>query len=149
MNFKTNIALIRLFSFIWLCIIVCTSCTKEKQEPEVRIQISRYQILVDNKRVDLPGPSIFGRPDITQAYRAYRYDKQALMYIPSIVDFNNLFIERDAYYLLAIREEQTLNVADGGSTYYLEKTIAKYNELFPLPFEESSTSSNKPLTDQI
>lgn len=101
----------------------------------VRLEISRYQILVDKTKVDLIAPITFGRPDITQVYRAYRYDKQALMYIPSIVGFDPLFVEGDTYYMLTIKEERTLNVEDGGSTYYLEKIIGRYTDLSPLPFE--------------
>lgn len=133
---KTNIAVIRLFNFSFICLwILCASCTKEEQDSGVRIETSRYQILVDNTKVDLAGPIVFGRSDITQAYRAYRYDKQVLMYIPSIVGFDNLFVDGDTYYVIAIREERTLNTEDGGSTYYLEKVIDRQTVLPDTPFE--------------
>ncbi len=99
-----------------------------------RIEISRYQILVDSKKVDLKVPIIFGRPDITQVYRAYRSDKQELIYISSIVGFDDMFVDGNTYYILAIREERILNVEDGGSTYYLEQVIDRQTDL-PLPFK--------------
>lgn len=135
MSSETNTALTHLFSFslIWLLMVFCTSCTKYHQEPMVRIETSRYHILVDKVKVSLTRSIVFGRTDITQAYRAYRYDKQKLIYIPSIVNFDNLFIEGNTYYLLAIREEKTLNTEDGGSTYYLEKVIDMPTES-TLPF---------------
>lgn len=133
---KTNIAVIRLLSFSFTCIFLlfCTSCTKEEKEPVARIEISRYQILVDSKKVDLKVPIIFGRPDITQVYRAYRSDKQELIYISSIVGFDDMFVDGNTYYILAIREERILNVEDGGSTYYLEQVIDRQTDL-PLPFK--------------
>ncbi len=133
---KTNIAVIRLLSFSFTCIFLLfyTSCTKEEKEPVARIEISRYQILVDSKKVDLKVPIIFGRPDITQVYRAYRSDKQELIYISSIVGFDDMFVDGNTYYILAIREERILNVEDGGSTYYLEQVIDRQTDL-PLPFK--------------
>lgn len=138
MNSETNIDMIRLFSFSYICLfLLCTSCTKDRQELENHIEIirTRYQILVNNTKAKLTRPIVFGRPDITHAYQAYRYDKQELIYIPSIVDFDKIFVDGDAYYLLAIREERTLNVEDGGSTYYLENIISRYPVLCPVPFE--------------
>lgn len=135
MDTKIKTGLIHLLSFSILALFLCISCSKEEEQPTPRIELSRYRVLVDKHKLQLQHSPVFGRPDIREVYRVYRYDDRSSFYIPYIIGFDSVYGGGGLYYQLEIREEAVRNVEDGGSTFYLERVVDRYSSLIANPFD--------------
>lgn len=125
--------MIRLFSFSCLLLLLCSSCRKADDTNGLKIEVTRYQVLVDKQKHHLSYEPFLEDPS-RERYNVYRYDKRRFMRLHSIRGFDEIYGAGGAYYLLEIREEATRNVEDGGSTYYLERIISKQDSLVDNPF---------------